>query len=107
MPSTRTIIRPRGEVNVAHWIANAPTPPYGQALGSVEDASSCIIIAESDGGESRGNDVNNAPWVPNDAAGTRHNGGANYGFVDGHAKMLTPNTIDPAGSDWKTSMELE
>ncbi len=94
-------------INVAHSIAGAPTPPYNQALGSVGDASACILIMEGAGTESRGIDVNARGWVPNDEPATRHNGGANYGFVDGHAKMLLPSVIDKSTSDSLLSMEQE
>jgi len=94
-------------VNVHHYLANAPTPPYGASLGQVEDSSSCILLMESDGGESQGLDTNTRGWVPTDPWALRHNEGANYGFVDGHSKFLKPAVIDSSTSDSLCSMELE
>ena len=95
-------------INVAHWDTSAPpTPPYNQALGSVEDASACILIMEGAGTESRGPESNTRGWAPTDEPATRHNGGANYGFVDGHAKMQLPSVIDKASGDSLVSMEQE
>jgi len=98
-------------VNVHHWgpagAPVSPTPPYGAALGSVGDAASCVLVAESDGGESIGVEADAHGWVPADPWAVRHNGGANYGFVDGHAKFLNPNKICPASGDCLMSMELE
>jgi len=97
-------------LNVHHWgpsgAATPPTPPYGASLGSVEDASSCILIMESDGGFSQGAVENTHGWVPTSWS-TRHNDGANYGFVDGHAKFLKPQVICTTSGDCLCSMELE
>ncbi len=87
-------------INVVNWVPNQsasspPTPPYGRALGAVDDGSSCMLIGEvSDAaGEVAQFDLNGGtcPYGTvvvgsNQAAVARHNGGANYGFVDGHAK---------------------
>jgi prepilin-type processing-associated H-X9-DG protein len=51
--------------------------------------------------------VNTRGWVPTDAWATRHNDGANYVFLDGHAKWLKPAAIDPATRDSLMSIELE
>jgi len=102
-------------MNYHHWGptggAVPPTPPGGQALGTVGDASSCIFFTESDGGVSTGigddtsagahGTYETASWT------TRHNGVSNYGFVDGHVKSLAPSKVCPASGDCLASMELE
>lgn len=94
-------------MNVAHWDPGAPTPPYGAALGSVEDAASCILLMESDDTFAQGPPDNARGWVPTDAWAKRHNGGCNYAFVDGHAKWFKADAIDSSSSDSLLSMELE
>jgi prepilin-type processing-associated H-X9-DG protein len=53
--------------------------------------------------------VNATQWVPSGAWAVRHNGGANYAFIDGHGKWLKPDNIDPASGvgDWLSTMETE
>jgi prepilin-type N-terminal cleavage/methylation domain-containing protein/prepilin-type processing-associated H-X9-DG protein len=93
--------------NVAHHEPGAPTPVYtGIALAQLQDASSVILIFESNGSHQVG-PFSNERWVPTDAWALRHNGGANYAFADGHAKWLKPDQIDPPGGDWLTSIEIE
>ncbi len=100
-------------INVHHWnpappaAPIPPTPPYGQALGSVQDSSSCILIMESDDSESQGLQADAFGWVPNALWATRHNEGANYAFVDGHAKFLKPSVIDRTDADSLCSIEIE
>ena len=96
-------------INVAHWVAGAPTPPYGQALASVGDASSVIIFMESDGTHEVGNTdgLNPRGWVPTADWAKRHNDGCNYTFIDGHVKWLKPDAIDSATSDSLMSIEIE
>jgi prepilin-type N-terminal cleavage/methylation domain-containing protein/prepilin-type processing-associated H-X9-DG protein len=96
-------------VNVSHYLAGVPehTPPYGQPMGYVGDSSSCIFIMEEDGGESRGIADDAAGWIPEDAPALRHNEGANYAFVDGHAKFMKPAQIDRSDADSLLSMEIE
>ncbi len=93
-------------INVAHWGAGAANPPYGRALGFVEDAASCIIVMESDGAFQQGPEGDGHGWVPTGWA-VRHNGGSNYGFVDGHAKFFKPTVICPTSGDCLLSCELE
>jgi len=93
-------------MNVAHWNAPAPTPPFGQPLAAVEDAASCILTMESDGAYVMGWGPNET-WVPTESSVRRHNDGANYGFVDGHAKWLKVQALEPSAGDWLTSIELE
>jgi len=84
-----------------------PDPPQGASLGAIDDASSCIFLTESDGGYAWG--PSQTSWDPavsyvpaaTGAAG-RHNGGANYAFVDGHTKWLKPNALDKRGSSLMT-----
>jgi len=89
----------------------APTPPAGQALGSVGDAASCIIMTESDGAVTTGISDDTLAGAhgtyATDDWTRRHNGVADYGFVDGHAKALGPNAICVAGRDCLASMEIE
>ena len=103
-------------MNVAHWMPagageEAHTPPYGAALANVEDASACILFTESDGGHNASNPggVNATQWIPTDDSATRHNGGANYAFIDGHGKWTKADKIDPptGGGDWLSTMETE
>ena len=93
-------------MNVCQWTGGAPTPPYGQALASVGDSASCILLLESDGTHSIGQESNTRGWLPG-AYGKRHNDGANYGFVDGHAKWLKPGDVDKVSGDSLMSMEIE
>ncbi len=96
-------------INVAHWVSGAPTPPFGQALASVGDASSVIIFMESDGTHEVGNTdgLNPRGWVPTAAWAKRHNDGCNYTFIDGHVKWLKPEAIDSATDDSLLSLEME
>lgn len=92
--------------NYAHWGAGVGTNPSGQAMGMAQDAASVILIVETTGhfyvGENNGHG-----WVRTDAAATRHNGGQNCGFLDGHAKWLKPNVLCPASGDCLLTMEME
>ncbi len=96
-------------INYAHWQPGSHTPPFGQPLAMIEAASSCILLMESSGIHEVANpDGEDAvAWVPDTAWALRHNGGANYYFVDGHAKWLKPQALDPAGRDWLTTIEIE
>ncbi len=94
-------------INVAHWDPGSPTPPYGASLGAVEDAASCIFLMETDDTYEQGLQANTRGWIPTAAWAKRHNGGSNYGFVDGHAKWFKPEAIDSSSSDSLLSMELE
>jgi len=96
-------------MNVAHWEdgpAAGHTAPYGKALGQVEDTAACIIFFESDSSHSIGPSTADL-WVPSDDWAKRHNDGANYAFVDGHAKWLKPNQLEPSSGDWLTTIEIE
>jgi len=103
-------------LNAVHWYAGAPEPPSGENYG-VRDAlvanpAECIFIEDSlsgidkdDGwysvyygpntpGYIRG--VTISPHFPkgkNDKGAFRHNGGATYGFADGHAHWYRPEQI--------------
>ncbi|MFO7945967.1 MAG: DUF1559 domain-containing protein [Armatimonadota bacterium] len=97
-------------VNVAHWdssTGSGHTPPYGKALARVESPSNCVFILESNGSHSQGIAEKTVRWVPSASWATRHNGGANYGFVDGHAKWMKPEVLDPPTGDWLTTIEIE
>ncbi len=95
-------------INDGHQDSGGPTPPENQSLGICEDASSVIFIIESTGSEDDITENENGHgWVPTLASFLRHNGGANYGFVDGHAKWLKPNVICPASGDCLLSVEQD
>jgi prepilin-type N-terminal cleavage/methylation domain-containing protein/prepilin-type processing-associated H-X9-DG protein len=98
----------------AHWqnaaVGGSPdaTPAFGQSLGTPEDASAVILLYESTGAhEITGEPSNAHGYVRTDAAATRHNGGQNCGFVDGHAKWLKPSVLCPASGDCLLSCERE
>jgi len=95
-------------INYEHHINGSPEFPSNHALGEVEDAASCILIAESDGGFYFGIDVNTRDTnILTAPSSLRHNGGMNCGFVDGHAKWLKPSALEPTSGDWLTSIEIE
>jgi prepilin-type N-terminal cleavage/methylation domain-containing protein/prepilin-type processing-associated H-X9-DG protein len=86
-----------------------PSPPEGRSLGECEDASSVIFLLESTGPDDDQTtaDKSTHGWVPTATNFTRHNGGANYAFVDGHAKWLKPNVICATSGDCLLSIEQE
>jgi prepilin-type N-terminal cleavage/methylation domain-containing protein/prepilin-type processing-associated H-X9-DG protein len=94
-------------INVQHWASGSPTPPYNESLGFMEDASAVVFLWEGTGGESVGIQSNTTGDVRSDEAATRHNGGQNCGFVDGHAKWFKPTMLDPASGDSLLSCEKE
>jgi len=97
-------------INYQHHIGGVPTPPVNQALGAVEDASACVLLWEAPDASPNfwvGIQSNTRGDVRSDEAATRHNGGQNCGFVDGHAKWLKPSVLDSATSDCLLSIEIE
>ena len=95
-------------INDCHQDSPAPTPPRGNALGACEDASSVVFLFEGTGADDDHTPAtNDHGWIPTAASFTRHNGGCNYGFVDGHAKWLKPNVICPVSGDCLMSVEIE
>jgi len=96
-------------MNFAHYEEGTHTSPAGQPLAVIGDAASCILLLESSGVHELANPGGEdaTPWVPNTAWALRHNGGANYCFVDGHAKWLKPQALDPPVGDWLTTIEIE
>ncbi|MCE5237309.1 DUF1559 domain-containing protein [bacterium] len=94
-------------INDAHQDSGSPTPPEAQALGSVEDASSCIFLVEGNGSEAEIMPNANEHVTLNIASLRRHNDGANYAFVDGHAKWLKQTVVCKASGDCLLSMEIE
>jgi len=91
-------------------ISTGGTAPCGKPIGGVVDAASVVWVLESDDSYvaeyaiARGDppaDPVTVPWV------TRHNGLANYGFVDGHAKALSPQAVNPATSDSLLTMQQD
>ena len=98
-------------INDCHQDAGSPTPPENQSLGSAVDPASVIFIVEGTGlDDDQTDNTNTRGWVP-DRTGYpsyyRHNDGANYSFLDGHAKWLKPNAIDSATADSLMSIEQE
>ncbi len=95
-------------INDCHQDSGAPTPPKGVALGQVEDASSVVFLLESTNAD---DDLcpaaNTHGWVPSADWATRHNGGANYAFMDGHVKWLKPNALCPTSGDCLMSIQME
>ena len=102
-------------LNYHHWgptgAAAAPTPPPGRALSQIQDAASCVMLTESDGGISTGvgDDTSGGAHASYSASGftQRHATKSNYGFVDGHAKTLGWQSICPASGDCLASIEQE
>ena len=92
-------------INIVH-VATAGVcgpSPAGQPLSVLEDSSSVIAIGELDGDSAAG------PWTIGSLSGShgfnpvsvaatklsvkRHNGGCNYGFMDGHGKWYQPDSV--------------
>jgi prepilin-type N-terminal cleavage/methylation domain-containing protein/prepilin-type processing-associated H-X9-DG protein len=93
--------------NYAHWGgAVAGHNPSGRSLGEADDASAVVLLVESPGLLYVGAD-NGHGWVRTDEAATRHNGGENCGFIDGHAKWLKATVLCPASGDCLLTMEQE
>ncbi|MBU0611204.1 MAG: DUF1559 domain-containing protein [Armatimonadetes bacterium] len=95
-------------INDVHQSMPGVTCPRGSSLGAMEDASAVIIFLEGDGSwEIGGGTYVTHGWIQSGNAATRHNGGANYAFVDGHAKWLKPTVICPTSGDCLLSCEIE
>ena len=95
-------------INDVHQSMPGVTCPRGSSLGAMEDASAVIFFLESDGApEIGGGTYITHGWLQGGTAPTRHNGGANYAFVDGHAKWLKPSAVCPASGDCLLSCESE
>ncbi|MBU0610243.1 MAG: DUF1559 domain-containing protein [Armatimonadetes bacterium] len=93
-------------LNYAHYASG--TTPSGKTLGEADDASAVILLVESTGLFYVGENPSQHPgWVRTDEAATRHNGGQNCGFVDGHAKWLKPTVLCPASGDCLLTMAQE
>jgi|LSQX01.1.fsa_nt_gb prepilin-type N-terminal cleavage/methylation domain-containing protein/prepilin-type processing-associated H-X9-DG protein len=74
------------------------SPPRNQPLAAIQNPSKTVFLLESTG---RADDICPSSQASHglqftNAAGTRHNGGANYSFVDGHVKWLKPTDLCPA-----------
>jgi prepilin-type N-terminal cleavage/methylation domain-containing protein/prepilin-type processing-associated H-X9-DG protein len=104
-------------MNRVHWQAGAPNPSTGDNYGvpdaSVANPAECIFIEDSLSGVAPGYDgwysvyyqpntpgyirgVTVNPQFPkgkNDQGAFRHNGGATYIFMDGHAHWYRPEQI--------------
>ncbi|MGI5817758.1 MAG: DUF1559 domain-containing protein [Armatimonadota bacterium] len=75
--------------------------PRGAALALVHEPSSTVFLLESPGPDDDICPSSTASHglMPTGSALTalqRHNGGANYSFVDGHVKWMQPNDLCPA-----------
>lgn len=75
--------------------------PANTALNSDGQASTveyAIGVANSPPGCSLNVDCDWVAWEPTAAYTTRHLGGANYSFADGHVKFLRPDQITPSAA---------
>jgi prepilin-type N-terminal cleavage/methylation domain-containing protein/prepilin-type processing-associated H-X9-DG protein len=82
--------------NTVHWDGAPPTPPGVLWCNEtqIDSPAELIIIGDSSyGGHQISYEPDTLGYVRTDPGATRHNGGANYGFADGHAKWLTPTSI--------------
>jgi len=81
--------------NTIHWGGGAPNPPGTRWCKDSEIAqpAELIIIGDSGPGHQISYMPNTLGFVRTDEGATRHNGGANYGFADGHVKWLKPTAI--------------
>lgn len=96
--------------NVHHWGTGSATPPYGRDMNLAQDPASVVFLCESDGSESLGQESDTHGWVPGKSSYAclyRHNDGANYAFVDGHAKWMKPTAICKSSGDCLMSCEQE
>jgi prepilin-type N-terminal cleavage/methylation domain-containing protein/prepilin-type processing-associated H-X9-DG protein len=91
--------------NLWHENAGAPTPPSGQALAAVEDASSVVFLWETERPASWGLPTNAHGTNRVDHAVTRHNDGMNCSFVDGHVKWMRPDRLCRTNDDCLLSIE--
>jgi len=82
--------------NTVHWDPGPPNPPGTTylALSSIAAPAELIIAGDStNGGHQISYQPNTLNFIRTDAGATRHNGGCNYTFADGHVKWLTPTSI--------------
>jgi len=100
-------------INRAHVFTgdtSAPNPPPGVSDSRVADSSNVITFTDVNVTTSTpalGFGSNNHTFTRTDAARTRHNEGANYGFYDGHAKFLKATGVQCASGDCQWSIEQE
>jgi len=95
-------------INDCHQTAPAPSPPENCSLAQIEDSSSVVFLVESNGSEAEilpADDVHGQ--LSSIASLERHNEGANYAFVDGHAKWLKPTAACKSPGDCLMSIEIE
>ncbi|HEY3397067.1 MAG TPA: prepilin-type N-terminal cleavage/methylation domain-containing protein [Armatimonadota bacterium] len=92
--------------------ANWPSVNYAQsqnlaaiAQNSIKQPAKTIFVLEADAAGGRGFGTADLTFMYGcsteaayDNMTVRHNGGANYGFADGHAKWLKPDAISAAGA---------
>jgi len=68
---------------------------YGTTLGDVDEPSSTILIGDHENPDERG--YQDILWLYAHSGlylyPTSHNGGGNYGFVDGHAERLSADYV--------------
>ena len=94
-------------INVCHWGAGTEEPPFGKSLAQIEDSASVIFLLETNGTHEVGQQADTHGWIPTDSWATRHNGGSNYAFVDGHVKFLNANMICKTSGDCLMSIDVE
>ncbi len=86
------------------------SPPRGKALAQIEGPSQTVFLLESNGPDDDicpATQAAHGQMPSNMASATRHNGGANYSFVDGHVKWFKPDALCPTSGECLMSCELE
>jgi prepilin-type N-terminal cleavage/methylation domain-containing protein/prepilin-type processing-associated H-X9-DG protein len=82
--------------NTMHWDPGPPDPPGTTWATDAQIAAPAELILLGDssvGGHQISYEPNTLGVARADPGGAIHNGGANYGFADGHAKWMNPMSI--------------
>jgi prepilin-type processing-associated H-X9-DG protein len=91
----------------------------GLRLDQVAAPAEWIMLMEGNGSWTEGNPCGGGTagttgctsqahgFIRTDAAATRHNGGSNYGFGDGHVKWMTPTSIPCNDAPGKCMWSIE
>jgi len=85
-------------INHVHWDNDLGTdaePPPGHRSSEVRYPSQTILLTDFTGDYAISHfGTQEHGFMRTDAAATRHNGGANYLFCDGHGKWLAPTRVN-------------